>query len=185
MLLRFMKGKITMNTNTNVISGAYAGMRTSSGAPSNGTSEVQLLTIGGTPNGGTIGLKTAAGKVSASTATWTATDATLVSRLQTVLDTLFGAGNTVAAIGTLSSGIGTVTITYAVDLGSLNVDLLVAVNNLTGSSPTAVITTQTAGVTATHRGAPAGTLLQDTTNGDQYINQGTAANPQWALVTTQ
>lgn len=165
------------------MNGSYGGARTNAGVPSNGTSEVQLLTIGGTPTAGSLALKTDAGRISPS-ATWTATDGTLITRIQTALDSLLGAGNSVAAIGTLSSGIGTVTITYAANLGSLNVPLLVAVSSLTGTLPTAVITTQTAGVTATHRGAPAGTQVQDTTNGDLYINQGSAANPQWALITT-
>ncbi len=170
-------------TQNNVIQGSYDGRRTNPGVPSNGTSEIQLLTIGGTPTAGYIQFKTDAGKISG-TAVWTATDATWVSRMQTQLDLLFGAGNTVAAIGTLSSGIGTVTITYALDLGSLNVPLLSVVNNLTGTVPTAAITTQTAGVTATQRGALSGTECQDTTNANVYINQGTASNPEWNLITT-
>jgi hypothetical protein len=170
-------------TKTGVIEGAYGGMRANAGVPSNGTSEVQLLTVGGTPTAGNIQFKTSGGIISA-TAIWTATDATWVSRMQTALDGLFGAGNTVAAIGTLSSGIGTVTITFAVNLASLDVPLLVAVNNLTGTAPTAVITTQTAGVTATQRGAPIGAMCQDQTNGDIYVNQGTALAPEWNKVTT-
>lgn len=170
-------------TSSGVVEGAYGGRRTNAGAPSNGTSEVQTITIGGTPTAGSLQVGLDGGTLSAAI-NWTATDATLISDIQTALDGLLGAGNTLVAAGTLSSGIGTITVTYQGDLAALNVPQLQVVSALTGSSPTLAISTTTAGVTATHRGAPAGTECQDMTNGDVYINQGTAVAPDWAKVTT-
>lgn len=155
------------------------------GAPSAGTSEVQTLTIGGTPDGGTFtirydGFTTAA-------ITWTATDATLLTNINTALDNLpnLGVGDVVATAGTLSSGIGTILLTFSANLAKQAVNLMVAVSSLTGTAPTAVITETTAGVTATHRGAIKGALLSDTTNGILYINTGTTFAPTWTKVGTQ
>lgn len=153
---------------------------TNAGAPLNGTSEVQTLTIGGTPTAGTFkvrydGFTTAA-------ITWTATDATLLSRINTALDGLpnLENGEVVATAGTVSSGIGTILLTFGGNRAKLAVNLMVAVSSLTGSSPTAAITETTAGVTATGRGAAKGRLLIDTTNGLLYRNNsGTALAPDW------
>lgn len=173
-------------TQTNINPGAYAGQRTNAGVPSNGTSEIQTLTIGGAPTAGAtsnIKFQTDAGILSAA-ALWSATNATLLANIQTALDALFGTSQVVAALGTITAGVGTITLTYSDTLAALNVPALTAVNNLTGSSPTAVITTTTPGVTATHRGAPSGATVEDTTNGDLYINQSSASAPEWNKVTT-
>lgn len=170
-------------TQTGVIEGTYGVALTSDGAPSNGTSAVHTITIGGTPTAGSFTVNSNGGVIG-STITWTATDATLVSRVQTCLDGLFGSGNTLAAIGTLSSGIGTITVTYQGDLASLAVPLPTVTSALTGTSPTLAIASTTAGVTATHRGALPGVECEDTTNGNVYVNQGTAVAPVWSLVTT-
>ncbi len=162
--------------------GAAREARTNDGAPSAGTSEIQTLTIGGTPTGGTFKLSYK-GQITAAIA-WTATDASLVSRIDAALGaltTIGGAPNITTAAGTISSGIGTITLTFAGNLAKLAVPLiLVDTNALTGSSPTLAIAETTPGVTATHRGAPKGAKLVDTTNGVEYMNTGTVYAPVWS-----
>lgn len=168
-------------TNTNVIAGAFAGQRKNDGIPSNGTSCVQTLTIGGTPSGGTFRVATPAGKYSVPIS-WTATDADLVAAIQAALDAIVGSSETLVAAGTLSSGIGTVTITFQNNSGSKLIPVFTVESSLTGTSPTLAIAITTAGVTATHRGAPSGATCEDATNGEMYINNGTAMNPVWDIL---
>lgn len=52
----------------------------------------------------------------------------------------------------------------------------------TGLTPNATSTDTTAGVKADYRGAPVGTVLTDTTNGNLYENQGSANVPTWTLL---
>jgi len=150
------------------------------GAPSDGVNEVQNLEIGGTPTGGTFTL-TYDGFTTAAI-TWSATNATLISNIQTALRALVSIGSsevTVADVD-LSSGIGNVSITFGGNLAKLAVPAIaVGTNSLTGTSPTVTMTTTTAGVTATARGAAPGAVLVDTTNGERYINVGTALQPEW------
>jgi hypothetical protein len=157
------------------------------GAPSAGTDEVQTLTIGGTPTGGTFQLAFA-GFITAPIA-WSATNATLLANIDAALEALptIGPGGVVTAAGTLTAGIGTITITFSGgNLTKLAVPTItVAANNLTGSTPTLAVAETTPGVTATGRGNPAGSELIDTTNGLLYINTGTALAPTWVKVGTQ
>ena len=164
-----------------IIEGAF-GLLQYAGTPGSGTAEVQTLTIGGTPTGGTFtlsfeGLTTAA-------ITWTATDATLVASIDSALEALtnIGTGGVTTAAGTLSAGIGTVTITFATkrDMG-----LITAASSLTGTAPTLAVAQTTAGVQPGGIGAPKGALLTDTTNGVLYVQTGTAASPTWTKVGTQ
>lgn len=90
------------------------------------------------------------------------------------------------ADGTLTSGVGTITITFAGNLINLAVPTItVADNSLTGTSPTVAVAETTPGVTATMRGAAKGALLVDTDNGILYINTNTALDPTWTKVGTQ
>lgn len=171
-----------------IIEGAYGAPYLSAGAPVAGTDEVQTLTIGGTPDGGTF--KLAFRGVTTAAITWTSVDATLVAAIDTALGALAsvgGAANVTCAIGTLSSGIGTVTITFVAALGKTAIDSLITVadNSLTGSSPTLAIAETTPGVTATYRGAGPGTELIDITNAFHYTNTGTAIAPTWTKTGTQ
>lgn len=169
-----------------VIEGARGAVLTNAGAPSAGTSEVQTLTIGGTPTGGTFKLSFD-GQITSSI-TWTATDATLVSNIDAALEALvnIGTGGVTTAAGTVSSGIGTVTITFAGDLAKRAVNTIaVHTNALTGTSPTLAVAETTPGVDATARGAAIGALLVDTTNAFLYINTGTVPSPTWTKVGTQ
>ena len=156
------------------------------GAPVQGTNEVQTLTIGGTPTGGTF--KLAFDGYTTAAITWSATDATLVAAIDAALEALpnIGSGGVTVADSTLTSGIGDATITFGGNLAEMVVPLItVADNSLTGTTPTLEVAETTAGVTATARGAKKGALLSDTTNGILYINTGTALAPTWTKVGTQ
>lgn len=52
----------------------------------------------------------------------------------------------------------------------------------TGLTPDATSNNTTAGVKADYRGAPVGTVLTDTTNGNLYQNQGSENIPTWTLL---
>ena len=162
------------------------GIFENAGAPTQGTNEVQTLEFGGTPTGGTFTL-TFDGYTTAAV-TWIGTDdAALIAAIDAALEALpnIGTGGVTVADGTLTSGVGTVTITFAGNLLNLAVPLIVANSSLTGTTPTAVVTETTPGVTATARGAKKGALLVDTTNGILYINTNTALDPTWTKVGTQ
>lgn len=168
-----------------VIEGAVA-PRTNAGAPSAGTNEVQTLTIGGTPTSGTF--KIAFDGFTSAAITWSATNATLLANIQAALDAMpnVGTNGCVAAAGSLTAGIGTITLTFGANLAKLAVPTMTIANNsLAGTSPTLAIAETTPGVTATERGAGVGALLVDTTNGKAYINTGTALAPTWTVVGSQ
>lgn len=157
------------------------------GTPSNGTSEIQTITIGGTPSGGTFkltfnGYQTAA-------ISWSSTNSTLVANIDAALEALptIGTGGVTTAVGTMTSGVGTITVTFAGNLQKLAVSLMTSASSLTGTSPTLAVTETTAGVTATGRGEgrSTGQLLIDTTDGVLYINTGTSLAPTWTKVGTQ
>lgn len=170
-----------------VIEGAIGDILLFAGAPSSGTTEVQTITIGGTPTGGTFKL-TFQGATTAAI-TWSATNATLVANVDAALEALstIGTGGVVTAAGTLTAGIGTMTVTFTG--GNLSNKLLsvmtVADNSMTGTAPTIAVTQTTPGVDATYRGQPKGAILSDTTNGKLYINTGTALAPTWTVAGTQ
>lgn len=168
-----------------IIEGAIGAPLQSAGVPGAGTSEVQTLTIGGTPDGGTFTL-TFEGFTTAAI-TWTATDATLVAAIDAALEALpnIGTGGVVAADTTLTSGIGDVTITFGGNLAKKAVGLITATSSLTGTAPTVAVVETTPGVDAFARGAARGTLVTDTTNGKLYINSGTALSPTWTVVGSQ
>lgn len=158
------------------------------GAPVAGTNEVQTLTIGGAPTAGpTSGIQFTYQGLTSALALWSATNATLVAAIQAVLDTMFGSGTTVVAVGTMTAGVGTITITFSgAALLKRNLGAAMGViNSLTGAAPTASVARTTPGVDATFRGASAGQMLIDITNDKAYINTGTAGNPTWTVVGTQ
>lgn len=169
-----------------IIDGAKRNLETA-GAPVAGTDEIQTITIGGTPTGGTFTL-TFEGHTTAPIA-WSATNNTLIANVDAALGALAninGAANVTTADSTLSSGIGALTVTFVAARGKMAVGLMTADGSeLEGSSPTVVVTESTPGVNASFRGAPKGASLTDTTNGKQYINTGTAAAPTWTVVGSQ
>ena len=156
------------------------------GAPVQGTNEVQTLTIGGTPTGGTF--KLAFDGHTSGAITWSATNATLLANIQAALDAMANVGTNgfVAAEGTITAGIGTITLTGGGNLANKVVPTITVANNsLTGTAPTLEVAETTPGVDATMRGAAKGALLVDTTNAKLYINTGTALDPTWTVVGTQ
>lgn len=164
-----------------VIEGGY-GLLTNAGAPGAGTAAVQTLTIGGSPAGGTFRLSHQ-GFVTAAIA-WSATNGTLIANIDAALEALpsIGTGGVVTAVGSMTAGVGTATLTFGAKPVSL---VTVAANNMTGTAPTVAVADTTPGVAPTGVGAPKGALLTDTTNGKAYINTGTAAAPTWTVVGTQ
>jgi hypothetical protein len=157
------------------------------GAPGAGTDEVQTITIGGTPTGGTFKLSFK-GQVTAAIS-WSATNATLVSNIDAALGalaTVGGAANVTTAVGTMTAGIGTITVTFAAALGKRAVPTIAVANNsMTGTSPTIAVAETTPGVDATLVGAAKGALLVDTTNAKLYINTGTTSAPTWTVAGSQ
>jgi hypothetical protein len=163
---------------------AGGGILENAGAPGAGTNEVQTLTIGGTPTGGTFTLALGAQRTGA--ISWNATNATLIGNMNTALDAVFGTASIVAAVGTMTNGIGTATLTFSGnEYAKTAQPLMTATNSLTGTSPTLALAETTPGVSATPYQAPKGALVSDTTNGKLYINSGTAYSPTWTVVGTQ
>lgn len=153
------------------------------GAPVNGVSEVQTLTIGGTPTGGAFKLRRQGSTTPA--ISWSNVNATLIAAIDAALEALpgMGAGSVVTAAGTLTAGIGTITLTFA----ATGPQPLVAVdmNALTGTAPTIANALTTAGVAGTGGGqAGIGARYTDTTAGKLYVNGGTKAKPAWKIVTS-
>lgn len=155
------------------------------GAPVAGSDEVQTITIGGTPTGGTFRL-TFMGQTTAAI-TWSNVNATLIAAIDAALEALtnIGVGNVLTAAGTVTAGIGTITVTFNNAVGKQLWTVMTAINNMTGTSPTVTVAQTTPGVTATGRGYPKGKKLVDTTNAIDYINTGTPTAPTWTKTGTQ
>jgi hypothetical protein len=157
------------------------------GAPAAGTDEVQTLTIGGTPTGGTFRLSFK-GRTTAAI-TWSGTNNTLRDNVDAALEALSSVGtdNVTTAVGTMTSGVGTLTITFAGALAKKAVPTITVVSNdLTGTSPTVAVAETTPGVDATLRGAAPGALAIRTDASQKlYINTGTAVAPTWTVVGAQ
>lgn len=153
------------------------------GAPTAGTDEVQTLTIDAT--GGTF--KLAFDGFTTAAISWSATNATLVANVDAALEALpnIGAGNITTAVGSMTAGVGTLTLTFAGELAKKAVSTITVANNsLTGTATLSVAET-TPGVDVTYRGAGKGCLLLDSTNGKAYINTGTPPVSVWTVVGTQ
>jgi hypothetical protein len=157
------------------------------GAPAAGTNEVQTLTIGGTPTGGTF--RIALDGLPTTAITWVGVNATLLASINAALDALpnSAASAIVATAGTLTAGIGTVILTFSgAPLNRAAVaTMTVTENSLTGTLPTLAIAETTPGVDATARGIAVGGLLLDITNAKLYINTGTSFAPTWVVVGAQ
>jgi hypothetical protein len=172
-------------TGGKIIEGAF-GPHLLAGAPSAGTSEVQTITFGGTPTGGTF--KLAFDGYTTGAIAWSATNATLVANIDAALEALsnIGTGGVTTAVGTMTAGIGTITVTFAGNLAKQAVPTItVADNSLTGTSPTIAVAETTPGVSASFRGIPVGGQVTDTTTGVQYINTGTPNSPTYTVVGAQ
>ena len=172
---------------TNPIPGAM-GIVNSAGAPSAGTSKIQTITFGGTITASaTSGFYITFDGYTTPLILWSATNATLVSNIDTAVEALanVGSGGMTTAVGTMTAGIGTITMTSAGNLAKLAHNTFTVTSALEGTAPTVAITETTAGVSATARGGTIGTLVDDDTNGKLYINTGTATVPVWTVVGAQ
>jgi hypothetical protein len=155
-------------------------------APVNGTNEIQTITIGGTPTAGSFTL-TYQGNTTAAI-NWSATNATLVSNIDTALEALgrIGTGGVVTAVGTATAGIGTFTVTFSgTNNARKNVPQMTVTSSLTGTSPTIAVTTSTPGVEADGRILPKGTLCVAVDTGLLYQQTGTPPNPTWVKVSAE
>lgn len=170
---------------TNTIEGTLGPLR-SAGAPSGGTSSVQTLTFADTWADGDTFQLAFDGQTTAQIA-WSATNTTLVSNIDAALEALatIGTGGVVTAVGTMTAGIGTITLTAGGNLAKSAMNVLAIPSQTVAGDGTVAIAETTAGVTATGRGASIGATLLDTTNGIEYINTGTALAPTWTKVGTQ
>lgn len=154
------------------------------GAPSAGTSQVWTLTFGSGTSAGNFKL-TYDGYTTGNIA-WSATNSTLVANIDAALgalDSVGSASNVTTAVGTMTSGIGTITVTAAGDLAAKALPAITVNTQTTGG--TLSVATTTAGVDATGRGRGKGALIKDITNGKLYINTGTAVAPTWTVVGSQ
>lgn len=155
------------------------------GTPVAGTDNVQRITIGGTPTGGTFTLTFDGHTTDA--IDWSSTNGTLLTNIETALEALDNIDGVTVAADSLTSGIGTIDVTFnGANVAKLAHGVMTAdASNLTGTSPTVSVAEQTAGINATHRNAAAGAQLVDTTNGVLYINTGSPGSPTWTVVGTQ
>lgn len=155
---------------------------TNAGVPVNGTNELHTLTFGGTPTGGTFKL-TFAGTSTTAAITWSATNATLVANIDAALEAMgaIGTGGVTTAVGTMTAGIGTITVTFdGTNTARRPWGLMTITSSLTGTSPTLADVVTTAGVQPTGgRATELGAILVDTTNGFSYINTGAPPNISW------
>lgn len=174
-------------TGGNVIEGGEPIEISGSGAPAAGTAEVQTITFGGTPTGGTFTLSLD-GFATAPIA-WSAVNATLVANIDAALEALpqIGAGGAVTAVGTAVAGIGTITVTLATK--RVISTLVVVTNALTGAGASVAVAKTTPGVNPTGSGVggavPPGGKYTDVATGIAYVNTGTALAPTWTVVGTQ
>jgi hypothetical protein len=152
-------------------------------APVAGTDEVQTATFGGAPAGSyvlnVLGYQTAP-------IAWSAVNATLISALQAALDVIpgVGAGGIVAAVGTMTAGVGTATLTFSGANVSKRAQPTITV--VSPPSPgTLTIAETTPGVEAYPPGPRRGLVVSDESTGKLLINTGTPTLPVWTVVGTQ
>lgn len=149
------------------------------GAPTDGTTEVQTLTPSAAPASGSFRLKYDGYITSQLAFNVSAAD------MQTALNALPSIGASGVGVG-LNAGVYTVTFSGA-NMAKRALPLLEVVYSTLKDAGNADVTLapaeSTAGVTATALGARKGATLTDTTNGEEYINTGTAAAPAWKKFT--
>ena len=114
------------------------------GVPSDGTSEVQTLTIGGSPTGGTF--KLAFDGFTTAAISWSATNNTLRDNVDAALEALpnIGTGGVTVAVGTMTNGVGTLTITFAGNVAKMVVPTITVANNsLVDATPATIAVVET------------------------------------------
>lgn len=166
----------------NVINLAAGAIGVNAGVPTDGADEVQTLVFAGIDSG-TFPL-TFDGHTTGAI-TWSSTNATLVSNIDAALEALpnIGSGGvTVGSTGTLTNGLGTVTVTFdGANVCKMNVPTLSAVTtSLVGTTPTITIATSTVGTLATFRGAATAAICMNSSTGELYTQMhATPPNTTW------
>ena len=159
-------------------------VQTVNSIPTSGTSEIQTLTIQASTSGGTFTLTTLNGRTTAAIA-WSAVNATMLLNVDNALEALpsIGTAGVTTAAGTLTAGIGTITLTFTGKNAKQDMPALSVTNNLITGGTIPTIATTTAGVEATLRNAITGQLLVDRLTPDLYINDSLiAGSPTWTKV---
>jgi hypothetical protein len=169
---------------SNVISGAI-GQFTGSGAPSAGTDEVHTITVGGSPTTGSF-TYTLNGYTTAPI-TWSATNATLLANIDAAVEALpvVGTGGVVTAAGSLTAGVGTITLTFSG--GNRARQPLAAPGVAAGATfdGTVAVARTTPGVAASPNQVGLGSTYVDVSTGVQYSNTGSVLSPTWTKIGVQ
>lgn len=167
-----------------IIEGTY-GPFAVSGVPSNGTDAVFTLTFAAGTDGGTF--KLAKDGYTTAAISWSSTNNTLIANIDAALEALpnVPASGVTTAVGTMTNGIGTITVTMAGTLGKrVATPITVADDSLTGSGAEVTIEETTPGVTATGWGCLPGALAVDTdSTGKLYKNTSATRFPTWTAQT--
>lgn len=173
----------------NIIEGRITTILPIDDVPGAGTDAVWTVTLADTISSGsfTITYDGPEGTETSGAITWSSTNATLLSRINTATNAmgLFATGELLAEDDALTLGIGTLTLTFGgayekLAVGTLSIDDALIVG---GGSVT--IEETTPGVTASFRSRGIGTVCCDVTHAKLYINTGTATAPTWTVVGAQ
>jgi hypothetical protein len=124
------------NVNNTLLANILAGLT--------GVAEVQTITFGGTPTGQTFRLMFMGQQTAA--ITWSSTNTTLRDNVDTALEAnpYIGTSGVTTSVGTMTNGIGTLTVTFAVK-GPQPL-ITVSENRLAGTAPTVMVSRTTPGV---------------------------------------
>lgn len=162
------------------------GPLTKAGAPTSGVAQVETAVIVGTITGsGNATLTITSGIVTGSPLAVSV--AVLEDDTPTIVATkaavALNANAAVSAHFVASSDAENLILT-AKKAAANDATLNIAYDNdtCTGLTPDATSNNTTAGVKADYRGAPVGTVLTDTSNGNLYENQGSENVPTWTLL---
>lgn len=150
--------------------------------PDAGTNEVQTITFGSGQVSGNFFLRF--NNRTTPAIAWSATNATLVSNIDSALETLanVGTGGVTTAVGSMTAGVGTITVTFGGSNVKSDVPQMTVPSKTT--SGTIAVATTTPGVVADGRSAANGTLLIAGDDGafKLYFNTGTPPNPVWTEI---
>ncbi len=146
------------------------------GAPVTAVNEIQTLTLSAAPAEGSFRVAFEGQRTALLDCNVSAADMQAALR---ALATIGANGVSVALVGQVY------TVTFdGGNMAGLALPLLTIEDNTlkdAGAADVAIVVAESqAGVTATHRGAPTGSILIDTTNGAFYQNTGTALVPIWS-----
>lgn len=153
-------------------------------SPTNGTNEIQRITFNVTMSEGTYFQLGWNGRATSNILWMDTNDALLDTNIQHALIQIFGAGNTATVIGTLSSGVGYVNVTFSGAYAKKPVGGTITVPS-NGTGGVIAVTKPTAGVLASYRSAIPGAHLIETDVPTEFMNTSlTQFSPVWAKLST-